>query len=80
MAYCSFSIKQDDNGLVVAHVPPIGGLIAISLGLLDEADRGMSVDEEGRLVVVGLVFRPVRFDRANRDFGPPQLLICERVA
>src|SRR6266545_595216 len=40
---------------------------------------GVVCDDAGHLVVLGLVFRPVRFDPGGIQYGPPQLLVCERV-
>ena len=79
--YHDFSVTTHDDGrLTVNDPPPIGALSAFSLELLAEMVRGVGVDDAGRLVVVGLVFRPVRFDPGGFQFGPPQLLVCERVA
>jgi hypothetical protein len=79
--YHDFSVTQHENGrLEVNDPPPIGAHSAFTLGLLAEADRGIGVDPEGRLVVLGMVFRLVGLDPGGNQFGPPQMLVGERVA
>jgi len=84
--YWDFSVKAhyDAAGQVerleVVDPPPVGACSAFSLDLLAEADRGIGVDEEGRLVVLGMVFRLVGLDAGGNQHGPPRLLVGERVA
>jgi hypothetical protein len=78
-----FSIKtHNDGSLEVQDAPPIGALSMFSTELLAsiEVGRGVGVDDNGLLVILGLVFKPVRFDSGNIQFGQPQWLVCERVA
>jgi hypothetical protein len=81
-----FTIKEHYDAdrqvtrLEVIDPPPIGAYTAFSLELLATAERGISVDAEGRLVVVGMTFRLVGLDPGVLLSGPPQLLVGERVA
>jgi hypothetical protein len=78
-----FSIKEHADGrLEVVDPPPVGALSAFACELLANitADRGFGVDDEGRLVVLGLVFEPVRFDSDLIQFGQPHTIVCRRVA
>ena len=75
--YHDFSIKEYEDGrLEVVDPPALGAQSAFSLELLATFDRGVSVDHEGRLIVVGLAFKPIKFDGFQ---GRLDLLICERV-
>jgi hypothetical protein len=81
--YHDFSVTEHADGrLEVNDPPPVGTLspFACELFASTAAERGVGVDDEGRLVVLGLVFRPVRFDSGGIQFGQPQTIVCERVA
>jgi hypothetical protein len=83
VALHDFSIKEHADGRVeVVDPPPVGSLSAFSCALLAdvEAERGIGVDDEGRLVLLGLVFEPVRFDSGGIQFGQPHTIVCRRVA
>jgi len=78
-----FTVLDHGDGLLtVPDPPPVGALSAFACELLAniEAERGVGVDDEGRLVVLGLVFEPVRFDSDGIAFGQPHTIVCKRVA
>jgi hypothetical protein len=74
--------QHADGRLTVNDPPPVGALSAFACELLANitADRGVGVDDEGRLVMLGLVFEPVRFDAGGIQFGQPHTIVCRRVA
>lgn len=78
-----FTITEHADGrLEVNDPPPVGALSAFACALLADtvAERGVGVDDEGRLVILGLVFEPVRFDSGGIQFGQPHTIVCRRVA
>jgi hypothetical protein len=78
-----FTIIEHPGGhLEVQDPPPVGALVSFSCALLADvaADRGVAVDASGRLVILGLVFQPVRFDSGGIEFGQPHWIVCQRVA
>lgn len=78
-----FGVKEHADGRLEAiDPPPVGALTAFSCALLADAafGRGVGVDDAGRLVVLGLVFEPVRFDSGGIAFGQPHTIVCRRVA
>jgi hypothetical protein len=81
--YHDFTILDHGDGLLtVPDPPPVGALSAFACELLANttAERGVGVDDDGRLVVLGLIFEPVRFDAGGIQFGPPHTIVCKRVA
>lgn len=94
--YHDFSLTERRSGQPEIHdAPPVGALSAFSLELLAQMSRWVGVDDSGRLVLyvserpaadrrrlipVALTFEPVRFDPGNVLGGPPQMLVCRRVA
>jgi hypothetical protein len=78
-----FAIREHADGrLEVLDPPPVGALTPLSCALLADtmAERGIGVDDAGRLVILGLVFAPVRFDSGGIAFGQPHAIVCRRVA
>lgn len=77
-----FIIEEHADGRLEAiDPPPVGALTPFSCALLADtvAERGVGVDDAGRLVVLGLVFEPVRFTSGLIAFGPPHTIVCRRI-